>query len=59
MLTPVILLVTKSEKVDTGTTFKAGSDTLGLANYFASATKEINASAEPLEFPPQFSVMTR
>ena len=32
--------------MDTRTTFRAGSNTLGFANYFASGTGEDNAGAE-------------
>ena len=46
MLTLVIWLTAKSERVDTGTTFGAGSNTPGLANDFVLKTVEYNAGAE-------------
>ena len=49
MLTSVTWLAAKSETVDTGSTFRAGSNTLRFANYFASGTGEDNAGTEMTE----------
>ena len=46
MLTSVTWLAAKSETVDTGSTFRAGSNTLSFAKYFASGIGEDNAGAE-------------
>ena len=46
MLTPVIWLAAKSETLDTGTTFRVGSITLGFPSYLASGTGEDNVGAE-------------
>ena len=46
MLTPVTRLAAKTKTVDTGSTFRAGSNTLGFAKYFVSGTGEDNASTE-------------
>ena len=42
-------MATKSETVDTGSTLRAGSNTLRFANYFASGTGEDNAGTEMTE----------
>ena len=49
MLTSVSRLAAKTETVDTGSTFRAGSNTLRFANYFASGTGEDNAGTEMSE----------
>ena len=49
MLTSVSRLAAKTETVDTGSTFRAGSNTLRFAKYFASETGDDNAGAEMTE----------
>ena len=49
MLTSVTWLVAKSETVDIGLTFRAGSNTLRFANYFASGIREDNVGTEMTE----------
>ena len=49
MLTSVTRLAANLETVDTGSPFRAGSNTLRFANYFASGTGEANAGTEMTE----------
>ena len=49
ILTSVSRLAAKTETVDTGSTFRAGSNTLRFAKYFASGTGEDNTGAEMTE----------